>query len=249
MSRAHTRAVPASLSPAQAQRIAASFLAARRTRHGTATMTAPPQTDQQQGGQTDQGGSDGGQQGQQQAEQPKKLDLTQADLDRIIGERLAAERSRHEQALKDAQALAGKNETEKLTIERDQATQRAQEATAKAAERIARTEAKVAAIAAGANPDRVAAIVRNADLAAAVKDGDVDETAIKAAVEKVLTEYPEWKASAQQQAPSASGGELNGGQTGKPSFTRKQLEEMPPDEMAARIDEINDAIADGRVTG
>jgi hypothetical protein len=96
----------------------------------------------------------------------------------------------------------------------------------------------------------VDAIVRNADLAAAVKDGEVDEAAVKAAVEKVLGEYPEWKAGAQQGGASASGGEMNGGGgTNKPTFTRKQLEDMPPQEMAKRIDEINEAIAEGRVTG
>ena len=255
--------LPRTLTRAQAARIAAGFLADRRRRHGDATKTAPTQpADGQQLGQeggagteggAPQGGDGGGDNrsgsngGQQGGEQPQ---FTQKDLDRIIGERLAAEKAKYDQQLKDAQALAGKNETEKLTIERDQATQRAQEATQKAAERVAKTEAKVAAIAAGANPQRVDAIVRNADLAGAVKDGEVDEAAVKAAVEKVLTEYPEWKAGAQQGGPTQSGGEMNGGGGGgKPTFTRKQLEQMPPDEIARRIDEINEAIADGRVTG
>lgn len=244
MSRARTHAVPASLSPREAERIVAQFLAARRKRHGDATMTAPVTTETT----TTETKPDVEQTTTETTttEQPKAL-FSQADLDRIIGERVAAEKAKHDKALADAQALAGKNETEKLTIERDQATQRAQEATQKAAERVAKTEAKVAALAAGANPDRVAAIVRNADLAAAVKDGDVDEAAVKAAVEKVLTEYPEWKKA--PGGPSSSGGELNGGDSGKPTFTRKQLEEMPPEEMAKRIDEINAAIADGRVTG
>jgi hypothetical protein len=242
-----------------------------RARWGSATMTAPTgtqpagsppgQTGEGAGGgagggagQPPAGGQSGGEGrsgsngGGQGGEQPQ---FTQKDLDRIIGERLAAEKAKYDQQLKDAQALAGKNETEKLTIERDQAVQRATEARDKAAEKVARTEAKVAAIAAGANPQRVDAIVRNADLAAAVKDGEVDEAAVKAAVEKVLGEYPEWKAGAQQGGGApASGGEMNGGGgTSKPTFTRKQLEEMPPQEMATRIEEINEAIAEGRVTG
>jgi hypothetical protein len=237
--------IPASLSPREAQQIAAAFLAARRARHGNATMTAPVQTDPPK---TDPPAD------------PPKADpptdppkdegpkFTQADLDRVIGERLSAEQAKWQKKLDDAQALAGKSETDKLTIERDQATQRAQEATQKAAERVAKTEAKVAAIAAGARPDRLDAIIRTADLTGAVKDGDVDEAAVKAAVEKVLGDFEEWKAK--PGGPTQSGGELNGGGgDGKPTFTRKQLEEMPPEEMAARIDEINDAIADGRVTG
>lgn len=242
-----------SLTPYAAQ--AARIVAASRARRGNATMTAPPQGEAPpQGGQqteTPPGGqgvesTGGGQSGGQQQPEPK---FSQADLDRIVGERIAAEKAKHDKALADAQALAGKNETEKLTIERDQATARAQEATQKAAERVAKTEAKVAAIAAGANPDRLAAIVRNADLSAAVKDGEVDEAAVKAAIDKVLTEYPEWKAK--PGGPTQSGGEMNGGggDGGKPRFTRQQLEQMPPDEMAKRIDEINEAIADGRVTG
>lgn len=199
-----------------------------------------------EGGQqaSDQGGSStGGGQGGGQGEGPK---FTQADLDRIIGERVAAEQAKAKKAIEDAQALAGKNETEKLTIERDQAKQQATEAETKAAERIAKTEAKVAAIAAGANPERVAAIVRNADLSAAVKDGEPDEAAIKAAVEKVLTEYPEWKAK--PGGPAQSGGELNGGGSNKPTFTREQLSKMTPTEVAERADEINSALAEGRVS-
>jgi hypothetical protein len=231
------------LTAAQAQAMAAEFIAARRARHGDATMTAPP---------VEQPPADTPPADTPPADQPPKDDgpkFSQADLDRIIGERVAAEKTKHEKALADAQALAGKNETEKLTIERDQATQRAQEATQKAAERVAKTEAKVAAIAAGANPDRLGVIVKNTDLAEAVDaDGNVDEAKVKTLVEKTLADYPEWKAK--PGGPTQSGGELNGGGGGdKPTFTRKQLEDMPPEEMAKRIDEINAAIADGRVTG
>lgn len=246
-----------SLTPAAAHRQAAGIVARARARYGAATMTAPPQQQEQGQGGTGTppagGGGEAPSAGGQQAEQQPEPRFTQADLDRIVGERVAAERSKAQRQLEEAQALAGRNETEKLTIERDQAQQRAQEATVKAAERVARTEAKVAAIAAGANPKRVDAIVRNADLAKAVKDGEVDEAAVAAAVAKVLEEYPEWKADAPGSGsggPAASGGELNGGGgSSKPTFTRQQLEEMPKAEMAARIDEINEAIADGRVTG
>jgi hypothetical protein len=222
----------------------------RRSLHGNATMTAPTgeqQTSGEQGSEGQQTGqsTESGQPGGQTSTPEAKF--TQADLDRILGERLASEKTKHDQALKQAQELAGKNETEKLTIERDQATQRAQEATQKAAERVAKTEAKVAAIAAGANPDRLAAIVRNADLTAAVKDGEVDEAAVKAAIDAVLTEYPEWKKA--HTGPSSSGGELNGSESGKPSFTRAQIEAMSPDERVRRIEEINDAMANGRITG
>jgi hypothetical protein len=237
--------LPRRLTPAQAERIAAGFLARRRAMHGDATMTAPPQTDPPK---TDPPADPPAY--PPKTDPPKeepKPQFTQADLDRVLQTRLAEEQGKWQKKLDDAAALAGKNETEKLTIERDQANARAQETAQKAAERVAKTEAKVAAIAAGANPQRVDAIVRNADLAGAIKDGEVDEAAVKAAVGKVLGEYPEWKATA---TTTASGGEMNGGGgSGKPTFTRAQLEKMPPEEMATRIEEINEAIADGRVTG
>lgn len=235
------------LSPAAAQAVAAEIVARRRAMHGDATMRldAPP-ADQPP---ADQPPADTPPADQPPKDEPKKLDITQADLDRIIGERVAAEKAKAQKALEDAQALAGKNETEKLTIERDQATQRATEATQRAAERVAKTEAKVAALAAGANPERIAAIVRTADLAAAVKDGDVDEAAVKAAVEKVLVDYPEWKAKPGYTGPGASGGALDGQGSEKPTFTRAQIEAMPQEEMLRRLDEINGAMRDGRITG
>lgn len=236
------------MTPERAQAMAAGFLARRRAMHGTATMTAPPQTDPPE---TD----DPPKADPPKTDDPPKSDdapkpqFTQADLDRVIGERLAAEQAKWQKKIDDAAALAGKSEAEKYQIERDQAKAEATETTQKAAQRIARTEAKGVARDLDARPDRLDAILKQADLSKAVKDdGEVDEAAVKAAVEKVLADYPEWKKTAG--GPSASGGELNGGGGGgKPTFTRKQLEDMPPQEMADRIDEINEAFADGRVTG
>ncbi|TFV91397.1 DUF4355 domain-containing protein [Blastococcus sp. CT_GayMR16] len=228
----------------------ARLLAHHRGRWGTATMTAPTGTQTTETTKTETKPETTGQQTTTETTKTEsEAKFTQADLDRVLQTRLAEEQGKWQKKLDDAAALAGKSETDKLTIERDQAKAAATETTQKAAQRIAQTEAKVAAISAGANPERVTAIVRNADLDSAVKDGEVDEAAIKAAVEKVLTEYPEWKATAGSSV-TASGGEMNGGgNNGKPTFTRKQLEEMPPEEMAKRIDEINAAVAEGRVTG
>jgi hypothetical protein len=207
-----------------------------------------------EGSQSAEGGTGGGQPSSaggtgsgQTGGQPEPK-FSQADLDRIIGERLASERAAWQKKLDDAAELAGKSETEKLQTQLEQANTRATEVTQKAAQRVARTEAKVVAHSLDARPDRLDAILKQADLSKAVKDdGEVDEAAVRTAVEAVLKDYPEWKKSS---TTSQSGGELNGGGgNGKPNFTRKQLEDMPPEEMAARIDEINAAIADGRVTG
>jgi hypothetical protein len=208
-----------------------------------------------EGSQSAEGGTGGGQpssaggtpSGGQPGGQPEPK-FSQADLDRIIGERLASERAAWQKKLDDAAELAGKSETEKLQTQLEQANNRATETQQKAAQRVARTEAKIAAQSLDARPDRLDAILKQADLSKAVRDdGEVDDAAVRTAVEAVLKDYPEWKKSS---TTSQSGGELNGGGgNGKPTFTRKQLEDMPPEEMAARIDEINAAIADGRVTG
>lgn len=258
----HARPRITPLSPVAAQAMAAAIVADSRARRGNATMTAPTGTDTGQGQQTGQpdgqsGGADGGQQGADQqgqatgggqaGGQQQEPKFTQADLDRIIGERVAAEKAKHDQALKDAQALAGKNETERLQTQLEQANAKVADTTQKAAQRIARTEARGVARDLDVRPDRLDAVLKQADLAAAIgEDGEVDEAKVKAAVEKVIADYPEWKKTT---TTSQSGGELNGGGGNKPSFTRKQLEDMSPEEMAARIDEINEAIADGRVTG
>jgi hypothetical protein len=206
-----------------------------------------------EGGQSAEGGTGGGSSsaggtnsgGQAGGQEPR---FTQDDLDRIVGRRVAEETAKFEQRLKDAQELAGKNETERLQTQLEQANTRATETAQKAAQRIARTEARSVARSLDVRPERLDAVLKQADLTPAIgEDGEVDDAKVQAAIEKVLADYPEWKKTA---TTSQSGGELNGGGgNGKPTFTRKQLEEMPPEEMAKRIDEINAAIADGRVTG
>lgn len=224
---------------------AAAILASSKARRADATMTAPVTTDPPKA-------DDPPKQDDPPKADPPKTDegpkFTQADLDRILGERLAAERATAQRKIQEATELAGKNETEKLTIERDQAKQREAEATAKATERIARTEAKGIARDLDARPDRLTAIIAAADLSKGIKDGEVDEAAMKAELERVLTEYPEWKKA--PGGPTASGGELNGqGGGGKPTFTRAQIEAMSSQEVADRIEEINLAAAEGRITG
>lgn len=174
--------------------------------------------------------------------------FTQADLDRIINDRLAKERKTFEQQIEEAKATAGKSDLEAAQIKLQQTEGKLTEVTQAAAQRIAKTEAKVAAVTAGAKTDRIAAVIAQADLTDAITDdGDVDEAKVAAAIEKVLTDFPEWKA---ETIPGKSGGELSGGGPGgKPTFTRKQIADMSQEERLKRIDEINDALADNRVTG
>lgn len=172
--------------------------------------------------------------------------FTQADLDKLIGERLAKEKVKYDQQIKDLTDNAGKSEVEKLTAERDRYKDQAESGSKSGAERLAKAEAKTAALAAGGRGDRLAKIVAEANLDGVVDDdGTVDETKLKTAVDKVLTDFPEWKAN-----PGSSGGELGGKDAeGKPTFTRQQIKDMSPEERAKRVDELNEAMAAGRITG
>lgn len=173
-------------------------------------------------------------------------------INRILSERLAAEKKKHDQALADERAKAGKTAEEKAELERAQAERDSKEKITAAQTRAVQAEAKGIARDLGARPDRLAAILKQADLSkAATDDGDVDEAAVKTAVEAVLKDYPEWKADTTKKPSSTrSGGDLGAGGAGdKPSFTRKEIEDMSSEERVRRIDEINAALADGRVTG
>lgn len=172
--------------------------------------------------------------------------FTQGDLDRILGEKLAKERTKFETQLAEAQANAGKSELERITAERDKFKDQAENGSKAGAENLAKAEAKVIALVAGARDDRLTKVVAEADLTGVVDDdGEVDETKLKAAIDKVLVDYPEWK-----KTPGKSGGELGGGAGGdKPTFTRKQIQDMTPAERVKRLDEINEAMAAGRITG
>lgn len=110
---------------------------------------------------------------------------------------------------------------------------------------VARTKAEVLTIAEGGRADRTAAIVAQADLSGAIDDdGNVSEAVVRAAVTKVLESYPEWKQT--PGTPPKSGGEITpGGGTGS-TFTKSQVESMKPEELQAKLPEIEKAMAEGR---
>lgn len=72
--------------------------------------------------------------------------------------------------------------------------------------RLIAADAKVAALAAGTNPARVDALLRVADLTAVTvaDDGTVDPATVRAAVDRALVEFPEFKTTGR---PAASGTE------------------------------------------
>lgn len=121
---------------------------------------------------------------------PEKT-LTQADVDRVVAERLARERQKYvdyddlkTKAAKLAEIeAANQSEAEKLAAKAEAAEKRAAEAINRTA------KAEVKALADGF-ADRDDAVLMLGDLSQYVKDGDVDIEAIKTALADVLTKKP-----------------------------------------------------------
>jgi hypothetical protein len=158
-----------------------------------------------------------------QPEQPRERTYSQAEVDG----QLRAARLKYQRQIEEEREKSGKNESERLTLERDRAVEDRDRTRSESGARIAATEAKVTAIAAGAKPERADAVARNADLTDAVgEDGEVDTSKIKAAVDKVLSDFPEWKAS----TTPKSGGDIGGG---PPEPTAAEFAKMPYSERVA----------------
>lgn len=132
--------------------------------------------------------------------------LTQTEVDAILNKRLGQAKKAWEKEQAEAAEKAKMTEAEKLKAEKAEAEKAAADRTAAADQRVIRSEAKVAAVAAGVKPDRTAAFLRVVDLddIEIGDDGDPDPAAIKAAVEATLKDFPEFKGAT---ATGASGGE------------------------------------------
>jgi hypothetical protein len=161
--------------------------------------------------------------------------FTQAELDTIISREKAKAKKA---ALEEAQAEAQKaqmTEAERLKTERDEAQQAAKTAQAAADQRVITMEAKLAALAAGADPDQIDYVLRLVDLTdVAVTDGQADVPAISAAVAKVKNDLP--ALFGVQQAGQAnvqrSGSDLGQAPTAVRSFTTAELRELQKDPAA-----------------
>lgn len=183
---------------------------------------------------------------------PEVKTFTQTELDAIISRRVAQAKKA---ALEEAQAEAAKaqmTEAERLKTERDDALKAAQDAQKAADQRAIQTEAKLAALASGADPDQLDYVLRLVDLAdVAVTDGQVDAQAVAAAVGKVKTDLP---ALFGVQLPGQatvqkSGTDLGQQPTGVRSFTTAELRELQKDPVAyAELQpEIEKAFAAGKI--
>lgn len=172
----------------------------------------------------DKGGADDNGGENNNVDNKDTVSMSQADLDALIGKRLSLAKAEWE---KDAETKADRDkmdEADRLKAEKADAEKATQDAMTKANERIVRASAKVTAVDLGANPKRVDALLRLADLTDVTvgDDGEPDAPAVKAALEAALKEYPEFKASAAK-GNGASGGEHKSGGDSKPSSLKEAV--------------------------
>ena len=120
--------------------------------------------------------------------------FSQAQLDAIITERLAREKTKYAdyddlKKFRETQEQASKTEIEKLTDAKAKAEQEAKTAREQAAAKILNAEARAVAAEMGfSKPDKA---IKLADFAKAIKDGEIDAAEVKSALEALAKEMPE----------------------------------------------------------
>lgn len=138
---------------------------------------------------------------EQQEEQKPRDSYTREEMEAARKE-AANYRTRLRKLEKDAQARqqseeqarrAKMEETDRLKLEKQEADQRAQDALGRANERIVNSEARALAASRGVSAERLAYVVRMADLSGIEVDdsGIPDQDALTSAVNRVLEDIPE----------------------------------------------------------
>lgn len=173
--------------------------------------------------------------------------FTQADLDRIINDRLTKQQDSMKKQFAQALGIEDPNaETDPAKLLEQQKS-----ATSEAQKRADAAEAKSLALAAGVKPDRVDRFAKLVDVDSALKDVDRSDSskvsdALKSAVASTLEDVPEFKASSAN-VPSTSGGDRSSGDSGKPVYTQDQINNMSRDELIEKADDLTEALAEGRI--
>jgi membrane protein involved in colicin uptake len=137
--------------------------------------------------------------------------FTQEELDRIISDRLKRAEKQWKDAAEEEKKKAAMTETERLKAEKDEAEGKAKAALETANRRIVEAQAQVVAAQAGVKPERLAYVLKLANLADIAVDekGTADAKAIKLAVDAVLKDLPELAAGG---SPRRAGGlDFSGG--------------------------------------
>lgn len=158
--------------------------------------------------------------------------FTQADVDKIIGDRLKRERDGWKKELEEEKRKADMTANEKLADELKQANEKISATETKANARAITAEAKIAAQAAGIKPERITAALKLADFSdvAVGEDGEPDAKAVKSKIEALLKEYPEFKGES-----GSSGGSDFGGGAGGSKLDVKNMSKKDFDALQARV--------------
>lgn len=172
--------------------------------------------------------------------------MSQAEIDAIVEKRLGQAKKAWEKDAKTAADREKMDEVDRLKAEKEDSDKAAAAVTERANQRLVQADAKVAAVSEGANPKRVDALLKLVDLSNVTvdDDGTVDSTAVAAAIKAGLEEFPEFKAGDGKGA-GRSGGNFNGGD-GK-TWTRDEISKLSDDEFDKHKDEIQAAVAAGKV--
>ena len=137
---------------------------------------------------------------------PTAPQFTQADLDRIITQRLAEKDQQHAAALREAEERAGKSELEAAQLDVEKYKTEAEQAAERAAVDILQARVIAAIADSDVKKDRrpqLARLLDTTDLAG--KPAAEQTAAITAQVEKLLEDMPEWRAAAVPGSAGAPG--------------------------------------------
>lgn len=176
---------------------------------------------------------------------PGAAAFTQADVDRIVGEARSKAKAQHEKELAAFKATADLSELERYKLEAEQATQARDTVLGSAQQAVLKAEVKAAAAAAGVKPELLPYVLRLVDTSAVeLTELDADQTAVAAAVAKVVEDMPALVTQGGG-APAKSGSDFQ--EPGTPTFTKAQIEAMSIEEYNANSDAIMAALKAGAI--
>jgi hypothetical protein len=176
--------------------------------------------------------------GGDKADKGAEKTFTQAELDDIIGKRLARAQKDWQQKADEDVKKAAMTEGEKLKTEKEEAEKKAKDAEAAAGKRAVRAEAKLQALAAGIKTERLDHALKLADLAEITvgDDGEPDANAVKKAIDAVVKDFPEIVTPTV--GASKGGSDFSGGSKDDKALSETLIAEMSAEELKRRMPEI-----------
>ncbi len=191
-------------------------------------------------GEGQEGQEGGNSEGQGQGQGENNKTFSQEDLDKIIQKRLAKAQKQWQTELEEAKKKEQMTAEERLKAEKTEAENKAKDAVSKANNLVKTAEAKAQALALGVKPEKVTYLLKLADLDSVEvsEGGEVDQNALKGAIETVLKDLPELKGA----TAGNGGGDFSGGS--KNTFlTPDQIKAMSPQEVLKNWEQVSRSLA------